>query len=138
MKFLHYFITLPLILFAASAIYIAESTAEGVVFSLWPQDCINTKLVLTCFLIWGYLIGRATAWFEYAPLRNDLRRQKKANKILNKEQIKLNETVSGLKKDIVGLQEKAKQSAALIMPEAKSKTPWWKNLTSKSKDKKGL
>ena len=37
---------------------------------------------------------------------------KKANVVLNKEQEKLNATVSGLQKNIVGLQEKAKQQEA--------------------------
>ena len=138
MKFLHYFITLPLIIFAVYAVYLAESSAEGVAFSLWPQDCVNIKLVLTCFLAWGYLIGRITAWFEYSPLRSDLRRQKKANKALNKEQVKLNETVSGLKVDIAGLQEKAKQSASLNAPKESEKNPWWKNLSKKASDKKGI
>ena len=140
MKFLHYFITLPLIIFAIYAIYLAEPSneGEGIEFTLWPDNFVNIKLVLTCFLAWGYLIGRTTAWFEYSPLRSDLRRQKKANKALNKEQAKLNETVSGLKIDIAGLQEKAKQNSALNQAKEHEKNPWWKSFSKKAADKKGI
>ncbi len=111
MKFLHYIWALPFILFAAWAIYSADS-ADGIAFVLWPQEKTvtswNVKLVLLVTLIYGYIGGRVGAWFAQAPVRRELKKQKKANKILAKEQDELNKTVDGLKQNVSALQEKAK------------------------------
>ena len=55
-----------------------------------------------------------------APMRKELKQQKKANKALNKEQEKLNETVSGLKQNIAGLEQQAKANAE-VQKSAESK-----------------
>lgn len=141
MKILHYLIIIPLVAVAMWVIYNADASAEGIFFAPWPQDCVDTKLVLTAFLVFGYLLGRIGAWFGYSPLRSDLRKEKKANKALNKEQVKLNETVSGLKLDIAGLQEKARLSALntnTANGEQKSESKdWWNNFKQKIAPKKG-
>jgi cell division protein FtsB len=114
MKFLHYILALPFILFAAWAIYCAES-ADGVAFVLWPEDKMNIswniRPVLLVVLLYGYIGGRVGSWFAQAPLRRELRQQKKTNKALTKEQNELNKTVSGLKQNVSDLQEKAKVAA---------------------------
>ena len=130
MKFLYYLIALPFLVAAAWAIYAAESSAEGISFSPWPQDCLNLNLVLAIFLLSGYIFGRLSSWFMYYPLRRELRRQKKSNKTLNQEQEKLHKTVDNLKQDIIGLQEKAKQD---IVAPAEKKLGFFKSWMLKSK-----
>ena len=137
MKFLHYLIFIPLLALAVWAIYTADPEGEGIP-TLWYSKPFDTKLVLVVFLVYGYIMGRIGAWFGYSPLRRDLRRQKKANKALNKEQVKLNETVSGLKQDIAGLQEKARQSAENAESEGKHEIKtWWSSFKQKISAKKG-
>ena len=111
MKFLHYILALPFVIFAAWAIYSAES-ADGVSFVLWHnEDALiswNVKLVLLVTLLYGYIGGRVGSWFAGAPMRRELKKQRKANKVLTKEQDELNKTVSGLKQNVSALQEQAK------------------------------
>lgn len=127
MKFLYYLIAVPCLAAIAWIVYMADCSAEGVAFAFWPQDYINTKLILTVFLFGGYIFGRLSAWFGYAPLRTELRRQKKANKTLNKEHEKLNfeheklnETVSDMRQNIIDLQEKQPKD---IFSEVKASQP---------------
>lgn len=137
MKFLHYLIVIPLLAVAVWAIYTADPDGDGIP-CMWYSKPFDTKLVLIIFLVYGYIIGRIGAWFGYSPLRRDLRRQKKANKVLNKEQAKLNETVSGLKQDIAGLQEKAQKEAQHIAEEEKKDIKaWWNGFKQKITAKKG-
>ena len=114
MKFLYYLIEIPLIA-AAVWLIINVNTDGGVLnFELWPLQSeiqINAKLALCAFILFGFIWAKINSWFAYSPLRCALRSQMKANKVLNKEQEKLNETVNGLQKNIAGLQEKAKQQA---------------------------
>ena len=111
MKFLHYILALPFIIFAAWVIYSADS-ADGVSFMLWPQEQSvnkwNVQLVLLVVLLYGYIGGRIGAWFAQAPIRSELKKQLKANKVLSKEQNELNKTVNGLKQNVSALQEQAK------------------------------
>jgi cell division protein FtsB len=111
MKLLHYVLALPLFIIAAWAIYGAESS-DGITFILWPQEKTsiswNTQIVLFVFLLYGYVCGRIGAWFAQAPIRKELRLQKKANRTLTKEQDELNKTVDGLKQNVTALQEQAK------------------------------
>ncbi len=137
MKFLHYLIVIPLLAVAVWAIYTADPEGDGIP-CMWYSKPFDTKLVLLIFLVYGYIIGRIGAWFGYSPLRRDLRRQRKANKVLNKEQAKLNETVSGLKQDIAGLQEKAQKEAQHITEEEKKDIKaWWNGFKQKITAKKG-
>ncbi len=114
MKLLHYLIEIPLILVALWGIYNAQVSGDKLVFSLWPFENemqVNTKLLLFIFVLYGYLWGKINSWFGSAPMRKELKQQRKANKALNKEQEKLNETVSGLKQNIAGLEQQAKANA---------------------------
>lgn len=112
MRFLYYLIEIPLIAVAVWMVVNTNVGNNGFEFELWPLESeiqINTKLALCIFLLYGFIWGEINLWFAYSPLRRALRSQKKANKVLNKEQEKLNETVDDLQKNIIGLQEKAKQ-----------------------------
>ncbi|MBR3502343.1 MAG: hypothetical protein IKO06_05510 [Alphaproteobacteria bacterium] len=115
MKFLYYLIEIPLTV--AAVWLVANTSIEGDVFNfeVWPLESeiqINGRLALCLLILYGFIWAKINSWFAYAPIRKALRSQKKANIALNKEQEKLNETVSGLQKNIVGLQEKAKQQEA--------------------------
>lgn len=140
MKFLHSLIIIPLVILAVWAVCVADSSAEGIDFAYWPagEDAkrvltLHTKPVLIICLLFGYLLGRINAWFSYSSLRGDLRRQRKANKVLNKEQDKLNQTVSGLKQDIIGLQEKAfNEIVAPKTADKNGKPAWWMSFKKKA------
>lgn len=136
MKLLHYLVVIPLLVAAIAAIYTADPEGEGI-FCVWYTKPFDTKLVLVVFLVYGYILGRIGAWFGYSPLRSDLRKQKKANKALNKEQAKLNETVSGLKQDIAGLQEKNKKEAQAQAENKSEIKAWWSGFKNKMSTKKG-
>lgn len=115
MLLLHYLIEIPLIFFTIWCVANTDISGSDLSFALWPFDSalqINVKLALCCFLFLGYVWAKINSWFNYSPLRCELKQQRKANKSLNKEQEKLNQTVSGLQKNIVGLQEKAKLQEA--------------------------
>ena len=139
MKLLHYILALPLLVVAAVAVYCADST-DGISFDFGilgsATDGLNTKLVLFVFLLYGYLCGRLGAWFAHAPVRHELRRQRKANKVLSKEQTKLNETVTGLQQNVASLQEKAKAQAAI--PVNKETLGWVNKVKDKFATSKGL
>ncbi len=128
MKFLHYLIVIPLLGIAVWAIFGAE--AEGIRFPYGPEEGFKTQYVLTVFLLLGYIFGRIGAWFDYAPMRRDLRLQRRTNKALNKEQLRLNETVTGLKQDIIGMQAKVQQETSANKAET---DPWWKRFQKMAK-----
>ena len=122
MKLLHYLIEIPFVLAALWGIYNAQVSEDKFVMSLWPLDSemhINTKLVLFIFLTYGFVWGKINSWFGAAPVRKELKLQRKTNKALNKEQEKLNETVSGLKQNIAGLEQQAKASTEAQKAEIK-------------------
>ena len=123
MKLLHYLIEILFVLAALWGIYNAQVSEDKFVMSLWPLDSemhINTKLVLFIFLTYGFVWGKINSWFGAAPVRKELKLQRKTNKALNKEQEKLNETVSGLKQNIAGLEQQAKANAE-VQKSAESK-----------------
>jgi len=128
-KILHYLFEIPAIAVAVWGIYNAQIDENGITLSLWPLESdihANTALVLFCFLLYGFIWGKINSWFGYSPLRRDLRQQRKANKNLNKEQEKLNETVSGLKQNIQGLIEQTKAT-----PPAKDVVPFWQKVKNR-------
>ena len=111
MLFLRYLIEIPLIFVAIWSITNVTTSKDDLIFALWPfqaEACVNVRLALCFFVIFGYIWAKINSWFNYSPGRHELRVQRKANKNLNKEQEKLNQTVNGLQKNIAGLQEKAK------------------------------
>lgn len=129
MKLLHCLIVIPLLGAIIWAIFGAES--EGIRFPFGPEEGFKTQYVLTVFLLLGYFLGRIGAWFGYSSLRRDLRIQKKTNRALNKEQVKLNETVTGLKQDIIGMQAKVQQESASST--GSQTAHWWQRFKNLSK-----
>ena len=93
MKFLYYLIEIPLIVIAIWLIINANVENQVFSFELWPLDTVvqvNAKLTLCAFILFGFIWAKINSWFAYAPIRRALYAQKKANKVLNKEQEKLN------------------------------------------------
>lgn len=146
MKLLHYLIEIPFVLVALLGVYNAQVSEDKFVLSLWPLDSemhINTRLVLFVLLVYGFVWGKINSWFDAAPVRKELKQQRKTNKALNKEQEKLNETVSGLKQNIAGLEEQAKATAEAQKTEikeqkaeeAKARWRFLKNMFSRKENK---
>ena len=106
MSLLRYLINIPFLAVLVWVLFDAHPTEKGIEFSFLPKEYIKTVPALFIFFLYGYIYARIDAWFTYYPLRRALRQQRKQNKVLNKEQAKLNATVNGLKQNIVGLQEK--------------------------------
>lgn len=139
MKLLHYIIEFPLVVLAIWGVYNVKIMDASMVLSLWPFERVikvNVLPVLVTFILFGYLLGRINAWFKYAPLRRDLKQQRKTNRVLNKEHEKLNETVTGLKQDIQGLQEQAKANLPDYSDE--NSKGWFSSLKNRFKSKKGI
>jgi len=138
MKFAYYIIVIPVIALLIWLLYGVETSEEGISFAPYPQDCFNPQIVLILCVAVGYIVGKLNSWFNYIPLRRDLRQQKKANKALNLEQAKLNNTVNGLKQDIAGLQEKVQSTpAAAIVSEKKGFKSVFSKMTAAFSSKKG-
>lgn len=130
MKFLHYIFEVPIIIIAGWGIYNTQIIDNKLTLYLWPLEAdvyVKTPLLLFAVLLYGYIWGKINAWFKYSPLRRDLRMQKKANKALNKEHEKLNETVSDLKQNLAGLQGQTNK--------ANSQLSVFKSFTEKMKSK---
>ena len=84
---------------------------DFVTFSLWPflvEITVSQSVVIVFLILFGFILGKLDSYISYSPLRKALRQQKKANKILNKEQQRLNEKVSDLEGNIVSLKEENK------------------------------
>lgn len=127
-KILHYLFEIPMVAVAVWGLYNSQVEENGITLSLWPLDSdvhANTALVLCCFMLYGFLWGKINSWFAYSSVRRDLRQQRRANKDLNKEQEKLNETVSGLKQNIQGLMEQSKSQTPTDKP---AKVSFWQKI----------
>ena len=98
-------------------------------FNLMPFDfeiTVPLSVAILFFIILGFLLGSFFSWMSYAPLRKDLRQQKKENKKLSKQQQVLTETVTGLQGDLEHI--KAEKNA--LMPEK----PSWRQRLFKKKE----
>ena len=138
MKFAYYIIVIPVIALLIWLLYGVETSAEGISFAPYPQDCFNPQVVLLLCVAVGYIIGKLNSWFNYLPLRRDLRLQKKANKALNIEQAKLNNTVNDLKQNLAGLQEKAAANPSIaVVPEKRGIKAFFAIIAAKFGSKKG-
>lgn len=77
-----------------------------VTFSLWPftvEATVSLSVVVIVLTILGFIMGRLSAWFAYAPLRRELFKRKKENRKLSEEHKKLNTTVDSLKDNLENL-----------------------------------
>lgn len=138
MKLAYYIIVIPIIALLIWLLYGVDTSVEGISFAPYPQDCFKPQIVLIVFIAVGYILGKLNSWFNYLPLRRDLRQQKKANKALNLEQTKLNNTVNDLKQNIAGLQEKVHATPEIpVISEKKGLKSIFSKMTTKFGSKKG-
>ncbi|MBR1841404.1 MAG: hypothetical protein IJ778_04665 [Alphaproteobacteria bacterium] len=141
MRFVYYLIVLPIIAIVAWLLYGISTSEEGIAFAQWPQDCIKPQIVLIIALALGYILGKLNSWFNYLPLRYDLKQQMKTNKVLNIEQEKLNHAVNDLKLNIAGLQEKVAANPEIaVVTETKTVAGFFEKLRKKlglNRSKKG-
>ena len=108
MNFFKMLIELPIIIVVLIFAFVNN---DFVTFSLWPflvEITVSQSVVIVFLILFGFILGKLDSSISYSPLRKALRQQKKANKILNKEQQRLNEKVSDLEGNIVSLKEENK------------------------------
>ena len=106
MNFLRMIIAIPLIIIV---VVFAVINNDFATFNLKPFDLditVSLSVLILVLFFAGYLLGRFDAFVANAPLRANLREQKKANKALNKEHEKLNAKFSDLKEDWEELKNK--------------------------------
>lgn len=94
-------------------------------FNLWPfyiEVTVSLSVAIVFFVLFGFIWGKFDSWLGYAPVRSQLRLQKKQNKKLSKEQEKLAKEVEGLHENISTLKE---EKAALPKPPLKQRIAAW-------------
>lgn len=102
---------------------------ELATFNLMPFDfeiTVPLSVAILFFIILGFFLGCFFSWISYAPVRKDLRQQKKENKKLSKQQQILTETVTGLQGDL----ELIKAEKEALTPEK----PSWRQRLFKKKE----
>lgn len=100
-------------------------------FNLWPfyiEVTVSLSVAVVFFVLVGFIWGKADSWMGYAPIRRQLRQQKKENKKLSKEQQKLAKEVEGLHENIFTLKE---EKAAMPKPPLKQRIKAWFSRKSK-------
>lgn len=78
-------------------------------FNLWPfyiEVTVSLSVAIVFFIVIGFIWAKIDSWIGYAPLRRQLRHQKKQNKKLSKEQQKLAKEVEGLHENLTTMKEK--------------------------------
>ena len=56
-------------------------------FNLWPfyiEVTVSLSVAIVFFVLFGFIWGKFDSWMSYAPVRSQLRHQKKQNKKLSK------------------------------------------------------
>ena len=137
MSLLRYLLNIPVLIALVWVLFDARPTENGIEFSFLPRDYIKTVPALFIFFVFGYVYARLDAWFAYAPLRRLLRQQQKQNKALNKEHVKLHETVDNLKQNIEGLKVKNNVMSASNESSADKTPTFLTRLKNKFFSKKG-
>lgn len=103
MNLLKMLIALPLLIIILVFAFVNNDLAT---FNLWPfyfEVEISLSVAIVFLIFFGFVIGNLFSWLSYAPVRKALRQQKKQNKRLNKEQIKLVKEKEGLLVNIENL-----------------------------------
>ena len=109
MNYLRLLIKIPLLILV---IVFAVINNDFATFNLKPFNLnitVSLSVLILVLFFSGYVLGRIDSFVANAPLRAQLRHQRKANKALNKEQEKLHETVSSLQEDLQHLKNKEPQ-----------------------------
>ena len=103
MKFFKFLFWLPVLLIV---IVFASYNNQMMTFNLWPfmlEVKISGALAIIGLILFGYIVAKVDAWFSYSPIRRALSSQKKQNKVLDKKQKELTQTISGLQENISSL-----------------------------------
>lgn len=133
MGFIKLLIGLPLVIVILVFAFVNNDLAT---FNLWPfyvEITVSQSVAIVSFVVFGYILDKVSSWMSYAPVRAQLRKQKKENKKLNKEQQKLTEKVSGLQENL----ETLKTQTAEILPPKPTLKDMMKNIF-KRKEKETL
>lgn len=96
MSFIKWLIGLPLIIVILVFAFVNNDLAT---FNLWPfyiEITVSLSVAIVFFIVFGFVLGLLHSWMSYAPIRKALRHQKKQNKKLSKEQLKLVKEMEGL------------------------------------------
>ncbi len=121
MGFIKAIIGLPLLVIILIFAFVNNDLAT---FSLWPfsiEITVSLSVAVLFFIIFGFLLGNFFSWMSYAPVRKDLRKQKKKNKKLSKQQKILADTVS----DLQGNLEQIKAEKEAQKPEKRKLFGWF-------------
>lgn len=105
MGFIKLLIGIPVIVVLLVFAFVNNDLAT---FSLWPfsvEITVSLSVAVLFFVVLGYILGSLFAWLSYAPVRASLRRQKKQNKKLSKEQQNLVKEMEVLQKNLDELKE---------------------------------
>lgn len=129
MNFIKMLIGLPLIIVILIFAFVNNDLAT---FNLWPfyvEVTVSLSVAIVFFIVMGFVWGKIDSWMSYAPMRKSLRHQKKQNKKLSKEQLKLAREVEGLQVNISTLKEKE-----VVAPKPSFKERLAKFFKSRKKD----
>lgn len=126
MGFIKMLIGLPLLIVIMIFAFVNNDLAT---FNLWPfylEITVSLSVAILFFLLCGFLLGVLFTWMSYAPLRKDLKKQKKQNKKLSKEQQKLAAAVSDLKGNLEQIKAEAKVAEHQAQKTVSSFFKFWK------------
>lgn len=105
MGFIKMLIGLPVVAILLVFAFVNNDLAT---FSLWPfniQVTVSLSVAVLFFVALGFVLGSFFSWLSYAPIRASLRRQKKQNKQLSKEQQKLVKEMEALQENLDSFKE---------------------------------
>lgn len=105
MGFLKLLIGLPILVVILIFAFVNNDLAT---FSLWPfyiEITVSLSVAIVFLLTLGFVLGSFFSWLSYAPVRSALRKQKRKNKQLSKEHLKLSKEVEDLHTNIATLKD---------------------------------
>ena len=117
MGFFKVLLGLPLLVIVLVFAFVNNDLAT---FNLWPfyvEVTVSLSVAIVFLVSVGFFWGCLFSWLSHAPVRKDLRKQKKKYKRLSKEQEKLAKEVEDLHENIATLKEQ-ESSATMGDPKA--------------------
>lgn len=103
MKLLKFLFWLPVLLVVI--VFVSNNNSE-MSFNLWPfmlEIKVSGSLAIVFLMLFGYVVAKVDSWFSYSPVRRALSSERKQNKLLDKKQKQLTDTISGLQDNITSL-----------------------------------
>lgn len=105
MGFVKMLIGIPLLVVILVFAFVNNDLAN---FSLWPfglEITVSLSVAIVFLIFIGFVIGSFFSWLSNAPVRKALRKQKKQNKRLSKEQQKMLKEMEGLHENLASFKE---------------------------------